>query len=299
MLYWIYIPASAGAIATAATPAKPLPLVVMLHGCRQSATDFATSTQMNALAERKGFAVLYPQQSAAHDANRCWTWYKPAARQGHGDVALIAAMVEKVKAKYGFDQSRIYVSGLSAGSGLAALLALRFPALFAAVGLHSGPLFGVADSTLSAYRVMLSGSVAANAAAVDALAGQPALGQGAGMPAILVHGARDTVVRRINLQQQAQQFALVNAPVIGGAAPVRKSHPARAGRNPRHGWTTLTYYAGRKPQIVSCEIEGLGHAWSGGDASVAFSDAQGPDASALIWAFFARHKRGQNASQAR
>ena len=283
MLYWLYMPANAAAM--------PLPLVVMLHGCRQSATDFARSTRMNALAERKGFAVLYPQQSAAQDANRCWPWYKSAAVQGQGDVAVIAALVENVQARHGLDQSRIYAAGLSAGAGLAALLALRYPTLIAAVGLHSGPVFGVADSALSAYRVMQTGSAATTAAAVEALEVQPLLLQGAGMPVILVHGSRDAVVRRINLQQQTQQFAVLNAPLTVSALPVRKIYPARAGRKPRHGWQTLTYLAGRKPQIVSCEIEGLAHAWSGADASVPFGDAQGPDASALIWAFFARHKR--------
>lgn len=287
LLYWLYIPASAAA----ATPAKPLPLVVMLHGCRQSATDFATSTRMNTLAERKGFAVLYPQQSAAHDVNRCWPWYKPQAWQGQGDVALLAAMIEKVQASHGFDLTRTYVSGLSAGAGLAALLALRYPALMAAVGLHSGPVFGVADSSLSAYRVMQTGSSAANAAALEVISTQTSLALRSGMPVMLIHGDRDAVVRRINLPQQAQQFALVNITVIDSAAPLRQSHPSREGRKPRYGWQTLTTYAGRKPQIVSCEVAGLGHAWSGGDASVPFSDAQGPDASALLWAFFARHKR--------
>ena len=285
LLYWLYIPAKAAA--------KPLPLVVMLHGCRQSAADFATSTRMNALAERKGFAVLYPQQSVAQDANRCWPWYKVATLHGQGDVAVIAAMVEKFSARHGFDRSRTYVAGLSAGSGLAALLALRYPALFAAVGLHSGPVFGVADSALSAYRVMQSGSAAALSAAAQAVEAQALLMQGAGMPAILLHGSRDAVVRRVNLQQLTQQFAVLNAPLTGRALPVPKIYPERAGRKPRLGWTALTYYAGRKPQIVSCEVSGLGHAWSGGDASVPFSDAKGPDASAMMWAFFARHKRGK------
>ena len=283
MLYWLYIPANSAA--------KPLPLFVMLHGCRQSATDFATSTRMNALAERKGFAVLYPQQSAAQDANRCWPWYKSAAVQGQGDVAVIAAMVEKVQAQHGFDRSRIYAAGLSAGAGLAALLALRYPSLIAAVGLHSGPVFGVADSALSAFRVMQTGSSATTAAAVEAFEAQPLLLQGAGIPVILLHGSRDAVVRCINLQQQTRQFAVLNAPLTASALPVRKIYPARAGRKPRHGWQTLTFFAGRKPQIVSCEIEGLAHAWSGADASMPFGDVQGPDASALMWAFLARHKR--------
>ena len=54
---------------------------------------------------------------------------------------------------------------------------------------------------------------------------------------------------------------------------------------------TTTWYAGRKPQIVKCEIEGLGHAWSGGDGSVPYSAPAGPDATLLMWTFFARHQR--------
>ncbi len=73
MAYWLYLPSSA------ATASVPLPLVVMLHGCQQTAPDFATATRMNQLAERKGFAVLYPQQSAASDAHRCWVAAPPRA----------------------------------------------------------------------------------------------------------------------------------------------------------------------------------------------------------------------------
>ena len=36
------------------------------------------------------------------------------------------------------------------------------------------------------------------------------------------------------------------------------------------------------------EITGLGHAWSGGPAKLAFSDANGPDATRLVWSFVAR-----------
>ena len=35
------------------------------------------------------------------------------------------------------------------------------------------------------------------------------------------------------------------------------------------------------------EVTGLGHAWSGGDASLAYNDAEPPDATALVGAFFA------------
>jgi len=281
MLYWLYLPSGA-------RPA-PLPLVVMLHGCQQTVTDFALSTRMNTLAERKGFAVLYPQQSATADAHRCWHWYKRSTQEGLGDVHLIAQMVAHVQAKHGLDRSRTYVAGLSAGAGLANILALRYPDLVAAVGLHSAPVFGTTDSPLSAYHAMQHGSDTLHRKTVQALmAAAPAF---PGMPAILLHGARDKVVRRVNMTQLTEQFVILNAACIT-REPVVRAYPARStGRHPRHAYESATFYAGRKPHLVTSEIAHLGHAWSGGDGSVEFSDPQGPDATLMMWTFFSHHRR--------
>ncbi len=94
------------------------------------------------------------------------------------------------------------------------------------------------------------------------------------------------------MTQLIEQFTIVNAAAITRLEPVLRRYPARAtGRHPRHAYESATYYAGRKPQLVSCEIEHLGHAWSGGDASVDFSAPEGPDATLMMWTFFAQHHR--------
>lgn len=296
MAYWLYLPKSIAqptAGEKTAALSKPMPLVVMLHGCQQTAVDFATATRMNALAQRKGFAVLYPQQSASADAHRCWHWFQRRTQQGQGDTGLLAQLMAQVQTRHGLDATRIYVAGLSAGAALAALLALRYPDTIAAIGLHSAPVFGVADSAIAAYRVMQYGAGAAAAEAAQAALGAvPLLSDKAGMPVILLHGQRDAVVRRINLDQLAQQFQIINAGGTTRAEPVHRSYPARSGgRSPRRGWQTSTLYAGRKPQVVCCEIIGLGHAWSGGDDSVAFSAREGPDAALMMWRFFTHHRR--------
>ncbi|MDB5868839.1 MAG: esterase, depolymerase family [Polaromonas sp.] len=282
MLYWLYLPSG---IAT-----TPRPLVVMLHGCKQTPIDFAASTRMNALAERKGFAVLYPQQSQAADANRCWHWYKRATQQGQGDVGLIAAMIKQVRAKHQLDASRIYVAGLSAGAGLAGILALRHPELIAAVGMHSGPVFGTSDSAMSGFQAMQQGSSMTHRdVAREFAAGQAAF---PGMPAMLIHGKNDPIVRRVNADHLAAQFEIIDAPFITSAQPVLRRYAGRStGRSPRHAYKTTTYYAGRRPQLVKCEIDSLGHAWSGGEGSVAYSAPEGPDATLLLWTFFSRQLR--------
>ncbi|WP_309680220.1 PHB depolymerase family esterase [Polaromonas sp.] len=288
LLYWLYLPSAASRAASA-----PLPLVVMLHGCQQTAADFAASTRMNRLAERKGFAVLYPQQSGTADAHRCWHWYQRSTQQGLGEVRQIAQLVAQLQGRHALDASRTYVAGLSAGAALAGLLALHHPGLFAAAGLHSAPVLGTTDSALGAYRAMQHGAGLAHGEAARAFV--KALPQSAGaqgMPAILIHGARDAVVRRINMQQLTGQFVIVNQAALAQTEPVLRNYPGRAGgRHPRHAYQSATYYAGRKPQLMRCEIAGLGHAWSGGDGGLAFSAPEGPDATLMMWSFFSRHRR--------
>jgi len=285
MLYWLYLPSGASAVA-----AVPRPLVVMLHGCQQTAADFATATRMNELAERKGFAVLYPQQSAAADSHRCWPWYQRATQQGLGDASRIADMIAQVQRKHGLDASRTYVAGLSAGAAMAMIVAWHHPELITAVGLHSAPVFGTSDSPMSAYRTMQHGSGMTYREAARKFSQASPLFPG--MPALLIHGKRDPVVQRINVEQLAEQFLILNAALIGQAEPVLRSYAARlGGRRPRHAYKTATYYVGRKPELVRCEVDALGHAWSGGDASVAFSAPEGPDATLMMWNFFAQHQR--------
>ena len=93
MSYWLYIPQSAPL-------PRGLPLVVMLHGCDQSATLFAQGTRMNQMAEHQGYAVVYPQQSVSSHPHRCWKWYDRATQQGGGDVHLIVGIVRELMSRY-------------------------------------------------------------------------------------------------------------------------------------------------------------------------------------------------------
>ncbi len=287
MSYWLYLPDKAP---SAATSRGGLPLIVMLHGCEQTATQFAQGTRMNRLAEHKGYALLYPQQSLSMHARRCWKWYDKATQQGGGGVKMIVGIIEQVAAKYAIDRSRIYICGISAGAAMADIVALNHPQLIAAVGLHSGPVFGAVHSALGALRVMQNGANgSAEGPIAEILDRNPAFPE---MPTLLIQGAGDQVVRPINQSQLLQQSLLLNRLPRDSASTLSLNSPARGGsQNPAHAYAVRDFYAGRKLLLRVVHIEQLGHAWSGGDSAVPFTAKAGPDASKMMLDFFARHQR--------
>ncbi|WP_240475682.1 alpha/beta hydrolase family esterase [Herbaspirillum rhizosphaerae] len=283
MRYWLYLPPAE------TVPASGKPLLVMLHGCEQNAADFAEGTRMNRLAGDKGYAVLYPQQSLRTHPNRCWKWYDPATQRGGGDIALIVRMIRHVIEEHAIDPRRIYVCGISAGAAMAQILALTHPELIAAVGMHSGPVFGVSRTAMGAYGVMQHGSANSLAPIVKVLEKIPAFPP---MPAILITGDDDKVVRSLNQIQLAGQFIRLNhAADLTPLPPVEKKFGRVSKKHPRKNTIQVRdFVAGKAVLVRSIHIARLGHAWSGGDDKLPFH-AKGPDAGKLMLAFFSRHRR--------
>lgn len=282
MRYWLYVPQHM----PDDVARHGWPLVVMLHGCQQSAQQFADGTRMNALAEAKGYAVLYPQQPAGLHAHGCWRWYDRSAQQGDGETALLAGLVGDVCGRYRIDRRRIYACGLSAGAGMAAVLALNHPDLIAAVGLHSGPMFGAGHGPVGALQVMQHGApLRADAAIADVLQrrAMPPL------PALLIQGEDDRVVHPVNQDLLAQQWLQLNGLPAGAATRVAARPAGRGGSRNAH--TIHEYLAGRKVLLRVVRIAGLGHAWSGGDPALKYNEKAGPDASRMMLDFFGRHRR--------
>jgi poly(hydroxyalkanoate) depolymerase family esterase len=292
MDYWLYLPEQMSDIVAR----RGRPLIVMLHGCHQSATEFAEGTRMNRLAEDKGYAVLYPQQLASVQAQRCWRWYDRSAQQGGGETAVLAALIEQVCEQHPIDRRRIYACGISAGAGMAAVLALNHPELIAAVGLHSGPVFGAGHSPIGALQVMRHGAPAQADAAILSLLQRrsmhpsPAVARPMPpMPALLIQGDDDQVVRPVNQQQLARQWLQLNGLPAGPATRVAVKSAGRGGSRNAH--EIHDYLVGRKLLLRVARIAGLGHAWSGGDPAWKFNAQAGPDASRMVLEFFGKHRR--------
>lgn len=253
-----------------------LPLIVMLHGCGQSADGFALSTRMNRIAVKERFGVLYPEQDRHANLQGCWNWYDTDTRRAYREAATLIAAIDQVVHLHPLAADRVAVAGLSAGASMAALLASRHPERFAAVVMHSGVPPGAAHSTGSALRAML-GRVPAQQGAPSAAAAEAAPAM---PPLLVIHGTADRIVATANGEAAVQAWA-----AAAGAAAA----PSRIVQRGQRRAMTVTDFKRRGQTVATlCLVDRLGHAWSGGAASQRFSDAAGPDASRMVWAFAAR-----------
>lgn len=277
--YFLYIPGTVGR-------RERVPLLVMLHGCSQDAAAFAQGSRMNELAEKHRFVVLYPQQSLRANALRCWNWFDPRTAHGGGEAAAIAALVRDVARQYPIDRSRVYVVGISAGGAMTAILALCYGALFAACAIVSGVMYRAADSAIAAGRAMRAGAPVSPENMADEAASRLSRKLGF-VPALVIHGTHDSVVHPRNAEQIVLQFRRFAA-ILG--RPLVDVEEQRISTEDR-SYGQRDYMRSDQLLLRSIAIEGLGHAWSGGDPRLHFNDAAQPDASSLIWDFLSRFRR--------
>jgi poly(hydroxyalkanoate) depolymerase family esterase len=258
---------------------QPMPLVVMLHGCTQDPDDFAAGTGMNFLAEEVGFLVAYPAQAACANASKCWNWFQTVHQQrGKGEPSFIAGITHEVMTEYHADACRIYVAGLSAGGAMAAIMALTYPDLYAAVGVHSGLAAGCAHDLPSALAAMQHGGHAGQTGVRRAV------------PLILFHGDHDVTVHPDNADHLIRQWATVEPVATRATAPSVTVRQGRAAGG--RAYTCEIYHDARAQVVVErWTIHGAGHGWSGGSPSGSYTDPTGPDASRAMVRFFQEHPR--------
>jgi len=247
----------------------PLPLIVMLHGCKQSPDDFAAGTQMNMLAEEKLLLVAYPAQSAAANPSHCWNWFSAADQQRDGaEPSLIAGITRQIMHDVAVDPARVYVAGLSAGGAAAAIMGSTYPDLYAAIGVHSGLACGAAKDMPSAFAAMRQGGP------IRLRDGQRP------MPTIVFHGDRDATVSPVNGDQViAQSKAAADLQGTTGQGSAGGISYTR----------TVQTDAGGRPVLEQWVLHGAGHAWSGGSPAGSYTDPRGPDASREMVRFFLQY----------
>ena len=269
---------------------RPLPLVVMLHGCTQNPDDFAAGTGMNEQAREQGFIVLYPEQVPQANPSGCWNWFKHNHQQrGHGEPALLASLTQSVIQRCCIDARRVYIAGLSAGGAMAAIVAAAYPELFAAVGVHSGLPGGAASNVAEALAVMKGGGggVRLRLEALPFGEGpEVTLNARRRVPTIVFHGDQDQTVHPRNGEQviAAALGHPAGAPLGSAPASSRVEHGVSA-----HGRRYTRHIHHDDDGSAFAEhwlVHGAGHAWSGGQAKGSYTDARGPDATREMLRFF-------------
>ena len=275
-------------------PQTAVPLVCMLHGCTQDAASFAAATLMNDAADRHGFVAVYPQQERGDNAQGCWNWFLPEHQaRGAGEPASIAAIVRELMgtaSPWAIDPRRVFVAGLSAGGAMAAILAATYPDLFAAVAVHSGLAYRSAANVGAALTAMARGS---EDPVGEGRAAHAAMGDHArAVPSIVVHGSADATVAPVNADRVLQQSMAANRLAAPEACDLDIARPTTTARGRVDGGHAYTrsQWTDRRGVLMHerLEVDGLGHAWSGGAPGGSYTDPRGPDATEAIWRFFAQ-----------
>jgi poly(3-hydroxybutyrate) depolymerase len=279
--YLVYVPRGH-------TRLRRAPLVVLCHGCRETPEDIAGLTRLTEHADRQGWLVLLPRQADSANAFHCWNWFESNTSRGAGEAAIVAAQIVAVRRHYRARRERVWVAGLSAGAALAAVLGLRYPRLVRGVLAHSGLACGAASSPATALTVMRHGpdnDVARVADDARATAGNVPLR----VTLLVIQGNRDDVVAPINGVGLVDQFLRFNEHPAGGegyrpaaALPPADATAREAGSGGRHGVRVDDWSIDGRVCVRHVAVEGMGHAWSGGNADYAFADPLGPDALELL-----------------
>ena len=274
--YYIYTPAT-----TADRPTtKGMPLVVMLHGCTQNATAFAEGTKMNFLAQQEGFVVLYPQQSISHNLGKCWRWFDLTKSQGMAEAHSMMKAIQSAIAMHELDPAKVFVAGMSAGAGMASILAASYPKDIHAIALHSGPALAVAQHMKGGVDLLKNGlddSDDKSIASLEAFAHNIPHKT----PALIIHGMVDDVVHLDNAEALTKQFLYLNDLALDTEA---SSSEHLVGTEKEY--TQTEYKDNQKTIVEVIKVKNLSHAWSGGDKKYPFNSNQGPQSSRIIWDFF-------------
>jgi len=272
--YRIFVPPGVSA-------ARPAPLLVLLHGCGQDAASFAACTRVATVARDARWVVLMPEQSVQANPQRCWNWFRPAAR-GASETALLMSMIDHVCQRYAILADRVCAFGLSAGGAMAMMLGLRYPDRFAAIASHSGAAPYSAVNATQAPKAMRGERRPDPVAARFVLAGRPP------PPLLLLHGDADSVVAYDNATSTAAMWLEL---LPSGMPAPKELPPRRVRRGTRRAVDVFDWQAGPRPYLRVVKVEGLRHAWSGGAPGQAFSDPGGPDALKIALRFFSVNGR--------
>lgn len=194
---WLHVPDAADA---------PMPLVVVLHGCGQTAHAYDRGSGWSDLADEHGFAVLFAEQQRRNNPHLCFDWYlRNHSGRDRGQPASVREMIETAAARHAIDPTRIFVTGLSAGGAMAVNLLAAYPDVFAGGAVIAGLPYRAATTLRGAVDAMARGTGRTDADLAEAVAA--ASGHGGPWPRLTVwHGTADDTVSIANAEELVAQW---------------------------------------------------------------------------------------------
>ena len=225
------------------------PLVVLLHGCTQSAASYDRGTGWSTLADRYGFALLLPQQKWKNNPLRCFNWFRPEhiARE-RGEALSIRQMIDRMAADHPIDRQRVYVTGLSSGGAMTAAMLATYPDVFAGGAILAGVPYRAASDVQAAFETIFQGGNCSPAEWGDLV--RAASSHAGPWPRLSVwHGDADKSVKSTNAEEIVKQWTNVHG--LGPSHTIEMrvdGHCRRVWQN-SDGEDIVEYYA----------IAGMGH----------------------------------------
>ena len=262
----------------------PSPLLVVLHGCRQTNADIRRISNFDTIADREGFVVAYPfiTSYAGIRIRNCWGWWlADEIRPGAGEVEDLWQMIEQIRGQLDIDPRRIHVAGLSSGGGMAVAAMVAHQDRIASGAVVAGVPYSetpraVAHAGSSGVQYKPTDAIVESMRSVMGPGGVPS-------PVFVVHSSHDPVVGIQAARNLRDSWAACHG--IDSSRPATQKSGTQGGV----AWVHARYRrARRRSAIETLFLEGPGHGWYGGNPG-RFSFPDAPDTSTLMWRFFKRH----------
>jgi len=190
---------------------KSSALVVVLHGCTQSAGAYDLGAGWSTLAERYGFVLLFPEQTPSNNPKTCFNWFLPGdTARDRGEALSIRQMIEKTIGAHGIDRAHVFITGLSAGGAMTAAMLATYPEVFAAGAIIAGLPYGTAGNAQQAFESMFQGR-SQTARVWGDLVRRASPHRGPWPRVSVWHGDLDATVKPINAESLIRQWSDVHA----------------------------------------------------------------------------------------
>ncbi|MEH0154731.1 PHB depolymerase family esterase [Limibacter armeniacum] len=236
-------------------------VVVVMHGCSQTASGYAAESGWNVLADTYGFYVVYPEQKSANNSSTCFNWFETGdIARGQGEALSIKNMVTYMVNTFGVDSDRAFVTGFSAGGGMTNVMLAAYPDVFASGAVMAGIPYKSGTGLTGAFQAMNPGNDKTPLQWGNLV--RNASSNSGDWPTVAVfHGTSDYTVNSMNLLETVEQWVNVHDQTIQSASQVIAS----SSQNDFNGATGVTrkgYSVGGQEIVVSYSISGMGHAIS-------------------------------------